>query len=370
MADGDPTGPLQGINVLDFTAYQNGPMSTRLLADYGATVIKVEPVDRLGDPGRQSFGKVDASGKPYAGLHEALNHGKRSIQVDLKQAEGVAIIHRLAGWSDIVVENFKHGVMDKLGIGYDRLCEHNRSLIYCWNSGFGPEGEWSQRASFDMIGQAMSGAMVSQGGGATQGTPTQVLNCNVCDQIGGILGSHAILGALIHRLRTGEGQRVDTSQLGSMVVLQQTAINLAAHDGSQVDNGLAPGADRHDQQAYRCGDGKHMTIGWPTQKFWEIGLAALGRSGLICPEPERVKNRVALREDVQAHLLTQPRAHWLGVLIDAQVPCAPVNSYVDAAQEPQLWVRKNSASSSQRSFFFFFVSPIFLHWFLLLQLED
>ena len=188
-----------------------------------------------------------------------------------------------------------------------------------------------------MIGQAMSGATIAQGGGPTEGTPTQVLPGNICDQIGGILGSHAMLGALVHRLRTGEGQRVDTSQLGAMVVLQQGGIHTAANDGRVVDDGLTPGKERHDQQMYECGDGKFIAISWPTQKFWEIGLEALGRADLICPEPERVQNRRELRELVQAHLMTQPRSHWLGLLIDVAVPAAPVHSYVDATQEPQLW---------------------------------
>uniref|UniRef100_A0A7S1WW64 Formyl-CoA transferase n=1 Tax=Alexandrium catenella TaxID=2925 RepID=A0A7S1WW64_ALECA len=329
----DPSGPLKGIRVIDFTAYQNGPMSTRLLADYGATVIKIEPNDGLGDPGRGAFGRPDG----WSPLHNAFNHGKRSLQIDLKHPEAKQIVEKLAAWCDVVVENFKEGVMDNFGIGYEQLRKVNPGLIYCWNSGFGPRGEWSGRASFDMIGQAFSGALVCQGGGPTKGTPTQVLASNVCDQIGGIMGSHAILGALVHKLRTGEGQRVDTSQLGAMVALQQQGIILAAHDGKVQDDGNAPGFGRHDQQIYQCGDGKWMSIGWPTQKFWEIGLKALDRPDLVCPEPQRVKNRRALRRTLGEHLLTQPRAHWLGKLVDAAVPCAPAHSYLDVLEEPQLW---------------------------------
>jgi crotonobetainyl-CoA:carnitine CoA-transferase CaiB-like acyl-CoA transferase len=341
-------------------------MSTCLLSDYGATVVKLEPVGK-GSPERQSFG----SAENYYPLHMAFNRGKKSIQVDLKNKASHPLVEKLVAWSDVVVENFAVGVMDKLGLGYEALKLMNPSVIYCANSGFGPKGPWAERRSFDMMGQGMSGVMVAQGGGPTKGTPVQVLSSNMCDQIGGIMGAAAIMGALVHKATTGEGQRVDTSQLGAIMTLNAFDMMKTLRFDRQTDNGAPPGTGRWDQQFFQCQHGKWICIAWPEQKMWEVlcsflsfcllsffsarpatdnlklfhwqeGLKILHRTDLCAPTigsspEERSKRRTHLYAEVGKSVGEWERDALIEALVGAKVPVSPVYDYADAANEPQMW---------------------------------
>lgn len=331
------SGPLKGIKVLDFTQFQNGPFSTCLLGDYGATVVKVEPIGN-GSPERQTFGLPGG----WFSLHMLCNRGKRSIQINVKDERSRPLLERLVKWADVVVENFSVGTMERFGWGWEALQAVNPGVIYCSNSGFGPKGAWSRRRSFDMIGQGMSGVMVAQGGGPTHGTPQQVLNGNICDQVGGIMAAMAIMGALVHKARTGEGQRVDTSQLGAMMTLNALDMNNFLHyEKQRLDSGQPPGTGRWDQQGFRCKGGKKwINICWPTQRIWEFGLTALERTDLLeigSNTDMRVKNRVQLYDEVQKTISNWDRQDLLDVLIKAKVPVGPIYDYADAAADPHMW---------------------------------
>ena len=199
---GENTGPLAGIRILDCTIWQNGPFATVMLSDMGAEVIKVE--DRTtGDPGRGFMDPGAASG--VSGYFEAMNRNKRSITLDLKSADGRALFYRLAAQVDVVVQNFRHGVADKLKIAYADLLPHNPKIIYASATGFGREGPDATVGVFDILGQARSGVLQAL---RAPGDPVEYNNAfGLADQTGGILLAQAITAALFARERSGEGRK-------------------------------------------------------------------------------------------------------------------------------------------------------------------
>ena len=280
--------PLEGIRILDFTRYQNGPHGTQLLADMGAEVLKVElPGD--GDPGRSVMRLPDG----FSAYFEALNRGKRSITLELRTEEGRAVIRKLVPKVDVVVENFRPGVLDRLGIGYDDMVPLNPRLIYAVNSGFGPDGEWSSRGSFDHVAQGMSGALVAQGGGPGA-TPTSVA-WGLADQVGGMTLAYGVMTALVSRERFGVGQKVDVSPARrDDLAAGLLAAHLPAHrqTGAAQSGRLAqrrvqlvPGFRRrvvHDRPA-------------STPKFWPRICRVIGREDLI-DDPRSADPLRALRQ--------------------------------------------------------------------------
>jgi crotonobetainyl-CoA:carnitine CoA-transferase CaiB-like acyl-CoA transferase len=216
-----------------------------------------------------------------------------------------------------------------------------------------------------MIGQAMSGVMIDQGGGPTKGKPVQVLSSNMCDQIGGIMAAAAIMGALVHKARTGEGQRVDTSQLGAIMSLNAFSMMKSLKFNRQTDTGSPPGTGRWDQQFFECQHGKWISIAWPEQKMWEVcvsrlhlmqllilildaalqaGLKVLERTDLCAPnvgssseERSKGENRKHLYEEVGKTVKDWERGALVDALVAVKVPVAPVYDYADAIEEPQMW---------------------------------
>ena len=247
-------GPLDGIHILDFTRYQNGPHATSMLSDMGADVLKVElPGD--GDPGR-SLGRLPDG---FCSYFEGNNRGKRSITLDLRKPEAREIVYKLVAEVDVVTENFRQGVMDGLGLGYEELRKHNEQLIYGSTTGFGPIGEWSQRASFDHIAQGMSGALVAQGGGP--GKEPQAVQWGLADQSGSIVFAYGIMAAIVARERFGAGQRVDASLLGSMMTVQNLTLANFLHTRHQE---VREGVGGYNQAAFgwhQAGDDKWLTVG-------------------------------------------------------------------------------------------------------------
>jgi len=328
------TTPLEGIRVLDFTRYQNGPHGTAMLADMGADVLKVElPGD--GDPGR-SIGRLPDG---FSAYFEALNRGKRSIALDLRAPEGREVIRRLAPATDVVVENFRPGVMDGFGLGYDELAALNPRLVYAINSGFGPEGEWSDRGSFDHVAQGMSGALVAQGGGP--GGDPVLVSWGLADQVGGMALAYGVMAALLARERFGVGQKVDVSQLGAMIALQGFSVLSYLHTGEQERR--APGVSRNPTFSwYRAGDGEWLTIAVIDPKNWPKLCRVVGRENLIgdprAADPfARVRNGEWLAGEFRAAFAAKPREEWLRALAAEDVPCGPVYDYAGVAAEPQHW---------------------------------
>ena len=274
-------GPLKGIRVLDWTMWQFGPVSAAMMGDLGADVIKIEALD--GDAGR-ALRRASTMSTNLAGdrnaYFEACNRNKRGIAVNLKTPEGRDIIYRLVEDADVFVQNFRKGVAERLGIGYDTLREINPRLVYGSGSGYGPEGPDAYLPSFDGCGQARAGLMMS----ATPidaKAPTRISQ-GVSDQIGAIMLCNGVLAALVARNQQGVGQRVDTSHLSANMWLQGLGISMSllsgtqygAYDRNNPSNALA--------NMYECGDGHWIQLmHLQADRHWSPLLTALGLTELI-----------------------------------------------------------------------------------------
>ena len=323
-------GPRKGLKVLDFTQFQNGPSGTVMLSDMGADVLKIErPGD--GDPGRALGLRPDG----FCGYFEAHDRGKRSMTVDLKTSEGIRLIHQLAVDADIVTENFRPGVMDRLGVGYEALKATNPQIIYAENSGFGPVGPYAERTCFDIVAQGLSGAMLSLGGGIDS-VPVQG-PWGLADQVGGIIFAYGIVLAVVARERFGVGQRVDGSQIGAMMTLQAGSVVPYLHTNIQPDRFNNPVF-----AAYQTSDDKWLTIGILTPKWWPALCLAIEREDLMIDERSespfaRHENRDWLHAELGKAFKKLPEATLLQRLNDSDVPCAPVLDYEGVANESQFW---------------------------------
>jgi formyl-CoA transferase len=326
---------LAGVRVLDATQVMAGPFCTMLLGDLGAEVIKVEPPD-----GDMTRGMAGSRGTESPGFW-SLNRNKRGIVVNLKDARGQAVFRDLASRSDVLVENHRPGAMDALGLGYDTLRKLNPALIYASISGFGATGPYARRGGFDLVAQGMSGLMSITG---EPDRPPVKCGVPVTDLTAGLLALQAILAAYVHRLRTGEGQRVDASLL-------EAGIALAVWESAQYFSGGGipePVGSAHRMfapyQAIRCADG-YITLGAASTPTWERLAAAIGLPELV-ERPEyadaggRVRNRRRLAEEIEAVTATRPRAHWLETLDHAGVPCGPILDYQEVFADPQVRERE------------------------------
>lgn len=329
------SAPLDGIKVVDFTRYQNGPHATAMLADMGADVLKVE-MPGNGDPGRQLG--VGADG--FCSYFEALNRGKRSMTLDLRAEGALEIIRKLVAEADVLAENFRPGYLDSIGLGYDDLKGANPKLIYATNSGFGPEGDWATRGSFDVVAQGMSGAMIALGGGPGERPITAPWG--LADQTGSIMFAYGIMTALLARERFGVGQKIDVSQLGAMLTLQ--ALSLQAYLHSKTQPILKPGKSFSATFSwYQCADGEWLTVGVLDPKFWPVLCRALEREDLIEDERsmdpfQRRDNEEWLRGELAGAFKAQPRDVWIERLVAGKVPCGPVYDYQQVAEDEHFWL--------------------------------
>ncbi|CAB4953005.1 MAG: hypothetical protein F2840_08415 [Actinobacteria bacterium] len=322
-------GAMAGLRVLDFTRFLQGPYATRLFADMGAEVIKVER------PGGEWDRRLRVAPDGFAGFFHGLNRGKRSVAIDLQHPEGAELALRLAGGCDVVVENFRPGVMERLGLGYEQFRAVNPSIIYAGASGYGPEGPRNQEPMYDMVAQAVSG--VSDFMRAPDGTPRLATRA-MADSAGAMFLAMAVLAALLVKERTGEGQRVDASLVGACLGMHTAEITIALHE----DKVFRPqGRVTSTSGAFICGDGQWLVIGATDQKLWHGLMTALGRPDLhederFARSRTREKNRAELEPLLERQFLTRDRADWLEVLHENNVPVAPVNSFLDLAHDPDV----------------------------------
>ena len=330
-------GPLTGMKVLDLTHVMAGPTCTLMLADMGADVIKIEKQPDGDDTRRMIPPKVGDQAASFL----MMNRNKRGMTLDLKTAGGAAILRRLARDADVLVENFGPGVMERLGFGYESLKAENPRLIYCSLSGFGRTGPYSHRRGFDLVAQAMSGIMSFTG---EAGGPPAKCGPPLSDITAGIVAAMGILAAYTHRLKTGEGQWVETSLFEAALVQTywQAAIALAT--------GEAPGAmgSAHPlnapYQAFEAQDG-WIVVGGANQRNWLRTLEAIGAPELaddprFCDNAGRMAHLKELEEEFATRLRTKPAAHWLHVLEEKGVPCGPVNTMLQALSDPQTLARE------------------------------
>ena len=323
--------PLDGIKIIDFTRFQNGPHATVMLSDMGAQVIKVERPGE-GDPGR-ALGRAEDG---FCAYFEALDRGKQSITVDLATAEGAEIVRALLKDADVLTENFKPGLLDGLGFGYEAIHELNPQLIYAVNSGFGPRGEWAPRGSFDIVAQGMSGAMIGQAGGPGN-EPVQI-SWGLADQVGSMVFAYGIMAAIVARERQGVGQKVDVSQMGAMATLQSLSLQRYLHTEVETTGKYLNPAFA----AYQCSDDEWLTIGVLTPKHWPLMCIAIGREDLITDERSadafaRRDNAAWLRDELAASFRRGTRQQWLDAMVEQDAPCGPVYTYAQVAEDRQFW---------------------------------
>jgi crotonobetainyl-CoA:carnitine CoA-transferase CaiB-like acyl-CoA transferase len=325
-------GPLAGVRVLDFTRVLAGPAASLALADMGAEVIKIEPPG-TGDETRTFPPLRDGESHYFL----SVNRGKKSIVVDLKSEAGVALVKDLAGKCDVVVENYRPGVMDRLGLGYEALAAVNPRLIYCAISGYGQTGPLKDNPSFDIVLQAMSGALSMNGD--PDGLPTK-LGIPMGDLVGGINGPIAVISALYERERTGKGRFIDVSLMDGLIGLLGYIAQLAfftgkdpQRQGSQHPNlvpyGIFPAAE----------DGS-IVVACLTPGFWGRICKSIGRPELTDdPRYDTLEKRRDAREEVNAIVSEFTSRHTVDELVAIftrfEVPHAPILGVTDALSQPQ-----------------------------------
>ena len=331
--------PFTGIRILDFTRYLAGPYGTYQLALLGADVVKIEA--REGDETRhQLVGKEWAERKMPPGFL-AVNGNKRSVTLDLRRPEAVQVVKRLVPTADVVWENFRPGVMDKLGLGYDTLAALNPRLIYCAVSGFGHTGPERTTAAFDGKLQAMSGIMSITGEPA--GGPMRA-GFAICDTIGGLTAALAVSSALYQRTHTGRGQFVDVAMLDAALAFLPgpvTEYMVAGIQQRQLGNGSVsrkPTASR-----FRARDG-YIVLAVLTERQFTSLMKTLGRADAL-NDPRfkdwaaRTENVAALREVIEGALASDDPKTWEGRLTAADVPCACIWTIDEIVEHPQLQSR-------------------------------
>ena len=331
-------GPLVGMRVLDLAHVMAGPTAARMLADMGADVIKVEKADG-GDDTRRML-PPDIKGESAA--YMMMNRNKRGIVLDLKQPAAREVLKRLVGKADVLIENYRHDTLVKLGVGYEALRKVNPGLIYCAISGFGRSGPLATQGGFDLIAQGLSGLMAITGEGP--GRPPVKVGAPACDIVAGILGAMAIAAAYAHKLKTGEGQAIDTSlfEAGITLTYWQSAIALAT--------GVSPGpmGSAHPlnapYQAFETRDG-WMNVGAGSDKFFGqlceiLGVPALARDARFKSGRDRMTNLDQLIETISPHFKTRTTADWLALLEQAGIPAGPVLSIGDMLEHPQTAARE------------------------------
>jgi crotonobetainyl-CoA:carnitine CoA-transferase CaiB-like acyl-CoA transferase len=334
------TGPLEGTRVLDFTHGVAGPFTTMLLGDLGADVVKVERPGR-GDPTRYMnvSDKFDTdiprSGGDY---FLAINRNKRSVGIELKSDEGRALARQLSGWADVVVQNFRPGVMDRLGLGYEALKVEHEGLIYASLTAYGAKGPLAHQPGMDVAVQARSGVMSITGYGE-DGRPVKP-GVSLADFAGGTHLAVAVLGALLHRSRTGQGQQLSVS------LLDATMIMLSNYSVAVMDGGasIKPMGSGHPQlvpfQAFPTMDG-FLVVATGTNKLFRelcavLGLEPLADDPRFDSNPTRVRHRQELVAILSSALAQKCTAEWMSILESKQIPCAPVNGLEQAFADPQM----------------------------------
>ena len=322
------SGPLDGVRILDFTRFQQGTFGTVQLADLGADVWKIEQPG--GDPGR-TLGR-HLSG--YSSYFESLNRNKRSLCLDLSRPGGVEVVERLAPHVDVVAENFRPGTMDRLGIGYERLRELRPDLIFASGSMYGPRGPRAFDPGYDNIAQAAGGLMAFT---TTEGETPHGAQPGIADQTGGSMLAYGVLAALVHRLRTGEGQKVDVSLYGSQIALQGIHVARVWNDHELSPPGRSSGVLSH---RALCLDGRWIAFGFLEARHYPRLAAALDLEEPVSDErfatPEaRGANIGALVERIDAQVIQHPADEWIERLREADIPCTIVQDYEAIRHDPQ-----------------------------------
>jgi CoA:oxalate CoA-transferase len=330
-----PSGPLSDIIVVDLTRVLAGPFCTMLLSDLGARVIKVENPDG-GDDSR-AYGPF-INGK--SGYFIAQNRGKESIALDLKSADDLAILHRLLKAADVVVENFRPGTMERLGLGWPELHARYPKLIYAAASGFGHTGPYAQRAAYDVIAQAMGGIMSITG---HEGNPPTRVGSSIGDLGAGLFTTVGVLTALHHRARAGEGMKIDVAMLDCQIALLENAVTRYFASGEPPKRLGARHPSIAPFEPYQTKDG-YVVIACGNDELFRKLCRTLKCEGLTEDErfsrnAKRAEHVLLLKASLEDILRHHPTQHWLDLLLPAGIPCAPINDVGQAVHDPQIQAR-------------------------------
>ena len=331
-------GPIAGVRVLELSQIMAGPACGLMLADLGAEVIKIEKT--AGGDDTRKFLPPDINGESAAFM--MMNRNKKGLALNLKEQEGINIFKKMVEQSDVVIENFRKGTLEKLGIGYEDLKKINPKIILCEISGYGRTGPYADKGGFDLVAQGMSGLMSITGESSDK--PPMKVGAPLTDITAGILGATGVLAALINRDKTGKGQRVDTSlyEAGIVHTYWQSAIAGAT--------GKSPGplGSAHPltapYQAFKTKD-NWITIGASNQNNWMNLLNAIERVDLqeddrFKDNNSRMKNLEALAPILQEELLKKTSNEWIKIFDEKGLPCGPINSITEMHNDPHTLDRK------------------------------
>ncbi len=327
---------LEGVRVLDCSQILAGPFCSMLLADMGADVIKIEKPNGGDDTRRMGPPFIDTESAAFL----AMNRNKRSIVLNFKEQSGVQAMKTLVKDADIVIENYRTGTMDRLGLGYEELKNINPGIIYCSISGFGRTGPYANRGGFDLVAQGMSGLMSITG---VPNSPPVKVGVPIADMNAGMFATYGILTAYINKLRTKKGQYLEISLLEAAIAytVWESAGYFATGDiaeplGSSHRNS-AP------YQALKTKDG-HINIGAPNQSNWERFANAIERTDLVArnefkDNASRLVNRESLEVELELTLTTKNSSEWLEVLEKCGVPAGPILNVSEVWNDPQIQAR-------------------------------
>lgn len=329
---------LDGLRVLDFSHALAGPYCTLLLADYGAEVYKLEA------PGHGDMGR--GWGPPFVGEQAAffvgLNRGKRALSIDLKKPEGLALCRKLVERVDILIENFRPGTMDRLGLGYEALSALQPGLIYCSISGYGQNGPSREEAAMDLIVECSSGYISITG---TEAGDQVRSGYSLADINAGMFALIGILMALEARHRTGRGQYIDVSMQDAMISVMTSNFMTYLGGGALPKPMGTSFATVVPYRVFEASDRKRFSIAAGSEKLWRTLCSAIGRPELAAhpdysSNPARVRNRPALESDLQSTFANKTLDEWIEILRTAGIPCSPVRDFAEVVADPQSAVRQ------------------------------
>jgi len=331
-------GPLDGIRVVEITMFQQGPVAGVKLGDLGANVIKVEP--KTGDPARGFMrvigAQVGLKGRNY--YFENHNRNKRSIVLDLKNEKGMEVFLKLIDRADVFLNNLSIEAPDRMGIGYEALSARNPRLIYAQASGWGRKGADANELSFDYTGLARSGLMMMCG---ERGSPPSQILPGLADELGGLICAWGVCAALYAREKTGKGQRVDTSLMGSLIVMESFVLAAPAILGQEFPREIRAQAGNPLYNHYKCGDDKWMVIAHlQPDRYWPnvckaLGLAELEHDPRFNSIEARGKNARELIAIFDEKFASKTRDEWMGILKKEGLIYTPIQTPTEVVNDPQ-----------------------------------
>jgi formyl-CoA transferase len=321
--------PLKGYKVVELGTMITAPLAGMMLGDLGATVVKVERPDG-GDPFRSFDGGL------YSPHFAAFNRNKSSVTADLQSAEGRDLVLRLVDNSDVLIDNFRPGVLRRLDLAWEVLHARNPRLVHCSITGFGERGPYSQRPAYDTVGQALSGIA----GLAVDPSAPNFTGTTISDNVTGMYAAYGVLAALLERERTGIGRRLEINMLEASVAFMPDAFMNLEMLG--LRNGPLTRVSFSQSYVVRCRDGHLLALHLSSQeKFWRglvtaLGKPEIGRDERFAKRAGCIENYEALKGVLQAAFETRDRAEWLALLTEQDVPCAPVQLSDEVLADPQL----------------------------------